>query len=144
MVLKYPAVAQKVALASGAIAPVTSLGHNASPKLSTASLDAFQLMLKGHPPSNLTTTADPAGLATDGKMKHMANPLATVDQLYQRKRLDTLPQELQDVILFTCQCITQAAGVLLRLPQAVTAQANVILARYWLAEEPLAHEFSVR
>ena len=76
-------------------------------------------------------------------MKHMTNPLASVEQLYQRKQLDTLPQDLQDVIFFTTQNLTQAAGILLRLPQAVTAQANVILARYWLSEEPLAHEPSV-
>ncbi|KAG4217724.1 hypothetical protein PC116_g33796, partial [Phytophthora cactorum] len=75
-------------------------------------------------------------------MAHMTNPLATVDQLYQRTSFSALPSDLQDAIFFTTQCLTQAAGILLRIPQSVTAQANVILARYWLVESPLAHEFS--
>ncbi|KAI1470774.1 cyclin-like protein [Daldinia caldariorum] len=75
-------------------------------------------------------------------MAHMTNPLATVDQLYQRTSFSALPSDLQDAIFFTTQCLTQAAGILLRIPQSVTAQANVILARYWLVESPLSHEFS--
>ncbi|KAI1409412.1 cyclin-like protein [Hypoxylon sp. FL1857] len=75
-------------------------------------------------------------------MAHMTNPLATVDQLYQRTSFSALPSDLQDIIFFTTQCLTQAAGILLRVPQSVTAQANVVLARYWLIESPLSHEFS--
>ncbi|KAI0014323.1 cyclin-like protein [Xylariaceae sp. FL0662B] len=75
-------------------------------------------------------------------MAHMTNPLATVDQLYQRTSFSALPSDLQDIIFFTTQCLTQAAGLLLRQPQSVTAQANVVLARYWLVESPLSHEFS--
>ncbi|OTB03362.1 hypothetical protein M426DRAFT_60674 [Hypoxylon sp. CI-4A] len=75
-------------------------------------------------------------------MAHMTNPLATVDQLYQRTSFSALPSDLQDIIFFTTQRLTQAAGILLRIPQSVTAQANVILARYWLVESPLSHEFS--
>ncbi|KAG6366244.1 hypothetical protein INS49_000420 [Diaporthe citri] len=67
-------------------------------------------------------------------MAHMTNPLATAEQLYQRNNLSSLPNDLQDVILYVTQSLTQAAGVLLQLPQSATAQANVILARYWLAE----------
>jgi hypothetical protein len=77
-------------------------------------------------------------------MSHMANPLATPEQLFQRRSFGALPTELQDVIFFATQCLTQAAGILLELPQSVTAQANVLLARYWLVEPMLAHEFSVR
>ncbi|KAI0598300.1 cyclin-like protein [Biscogniauxia sp. FL1348] len=75
-------------------------------------------------------------------MAHMTNPLATVDQLYRRTSFSALPSDLQDAIFYTTQCLTQAAGLLLRIPQSVTAQANVILARYWLVESPLSHEFS--
>ncbi|KAI1142268.1 cyclin-like protein [Hypoxylon sp. FL0543] len=75
-------------------------------------------------------------------MAHMTNPLATVDQLYQRTSFSALPSDLQDIIFFATQTLTQAAGVLLRIPQSVTAQANVVLARYWLVESPLSHEFS--
>lgn len=75
----------------------------------------------------------------------MTNPLVTAEQLYQRNNLNLLPNDLQDVIFFMTQSLTQAAGVLLQLPQSVTAQANVVLARYWLAESrPLmTTEFSV-
>lgn len=78
-------------------------------------------------------------------MAHMTNPLATAEQLYQRNNLSALPNDLQDVILYVTQSLTQAAGVLLQLPQSATAQANVILARYWLAESRplLTTEFSV-
>ncbi|KAI1775169.1 cyclin-like protein [Hypoxylon cercidicola] len=75
-------------------------------------------------------------------MAHMINPLATVDQLYRRTSFSALPSDLQDIIFFTAQNLTQAAGILLRIPQSVTAQANVVLARYWLVESPLSHDFS--
>ena len=74
---------------------------------------------------------------------HMTNPLATVDQLYRRASFGAMPTDLQDLVFFATQRLTQAAGILLRLPQSVTAQANVVLARYWLVESPLADEFSV-
>ncbi|KAK3319347.1 cyclin-like protein [Apodospora peruviana] len=75
-------------------------------------------------------------------MSHMSNPLATPRQLYQRRSFSSLPSELQDAIFFATQCLTQAAGVLLKLPQSATAQANVLLARYWLVEPFMSHEFS--
>ncbi len=76
-------------------------------------------------------------------MANLANPLATTEQLYRRNALDALPDGLQDTIFFQIQCLTQAAGLLLELPQSLTARANVVLARYWLVESPMAHEFSV-
>ncbi|KAH8911408.1 hypothetical protein BR93DRAFT_908386 [Coniochaeta sp. PMI_546] len=75
-------------------------------------------------------------------MAHLANPLATPDQLYRRSQFSALPTDLQDIIFFQSQTLTQAAGLLLQLPQSVTAQANVLLARYWLVEPLLSQEFS--
>ncbi|KAF3806585.1 hypothetical protein GCG54_00008100 [Colletotrichum gloeosporioides] len=75
-------------------------------------------------------------------MAHMTNPLATAEQLYKRNTFSSLPADLQDVIFYETQILTQAAGVLLDLPQSTTAQANVLLARYWLVESPMAQEFS--
>ncbi|PHH73801.1 hypothetical protein CDD80_3558 [Ophiocordyceps camponoti-rufipedis] len=72
----------------------------------------------------------------------LANPQATASQLQQRLSLSALPQDLYESVFIATQCLTQAAGLLLRLPQSVTAQANVILARYWLVDSPMAHEFS--
>ncbi|KAF4991305.1 hypothetical protein FGRMN_7907 [Fusarium graminum] len=77
-------------------------------------------------------------------MAHLLNPLATTSQLYHKSSFSSLPQDLQDTIFITAQCLTQAAGQLLELPQSVTAQANVVLARYWLVDSPMANEFSVR
>jgi hypothetical protein len=76
-------------------------------------------------------------------MAHLANPLATPSQLYHRSSFSPLPQDLQEAVFIATQCLTQAAGLLLELPQSVTAQANVVLARYWLIDAPMAHEFSV-
>lgn len=77
-------------------------------------------------------------------MAHLLNPLATASQLYHRSSFSALPQDLQDAVFIASQCLTQAAGQLLELPQSVTAQANIILARYWLVDSPMANEFSVR
>lgn len=76
-------------------------------------------------------------------MAHLINALATPEQLYRRSTFASLPLDLQETVFFATQCLTQAAGLLLELPQSVTAQANVILARYWLVESPTAYEFSV-
>ncbi|CAG8951823.1 hypothetical protein HYFRA_00005627 [Hymenoscyphus fraxineus] len=73
-------------------------------------------------------------------MSHLSNPLATADQLYQRS--NALPIEIQDSIRFYTARLTQAAGILLRLPQDITAQANVLLFRYWVVDDLMAHEFS--
>ncbi|OIW28438.1 hypothetical protein CONLIGDRAFT_376490 [Coniochaeta ligniaria NRRL 30616] len=75
-------------------------------------------------------------------MAHLTNPLATPDQLYRRSQFSALPADLQDIIFFQSQLLTQAAGLLLQLPQSVTAQANVLLARFWLVEPLLSQEFS--
>ncbi|KAJ4189667.1 Hypothetical protein NCS54_00243400 [Fusarium falciforme] len=75
-------------------------------------------------------------------MAHLLNPLATASQLYHRSSFSALPQDLQDAVFIASQCLTQAAGQLLELPQSVTAQANIILARYWLVDSPMANEFS--
>ena len=77
------------------------------------------------------------------KMAHMTNPLATPEQLYQRNSFGSLPQDLQDAVFFATQCLTQAAGLLLQLPQSVTAQANILIARYWLVDPAMSNEFSV-
>lgn len=76
-------------------------------------------------------------------MAHLTNPLATATQLFHRSSFSNLPRDLQEAIFITSQCLTQAAGRLLELPQSITAQANVILARYWLVDSPMAYEFSV-
>jgi hypothetical protein len=77
-------------------------------------------------------------------MSHLSNPLATAVQLHQKASANALPVEIQDSIRFYTARLTQAAGILLRLPQDITAQANVLLFRYWLVDDLMQHEFSVR
>ncbi|RDW77795.1 hypothetical protein BP6252_05848 [Coleophoma cylindrospora] len=75
-------------------------------------------------------------------MSHLSNPLASAAQLFSRTSDNALPIELQDSIRFYTARLTQAAGILLRLPQDITAQANVLLHRYWLMDDLMQHEFS--
>lgn len=76
-------------------------------------------------------------------MSYLYNPLATAQQLYQITSNNRLPAELQDSIRFHTARLTQAAGILLRLPQDITAQSNVLLYRYWLVDDLMQYEFSV-
>lgn len=78
-------------------------------------------------------------------MTHLSNPLVTVSQLIQGASLNNeIPQELQESIRFYTARLTQAAGILLRLSQDITAQANVLLFRYWAEVGLMKNEFSVR
>lgn len=88
--------------------------------------------------------ANHSHLQNHSTMAILTNPLATPSQLYHRSSFSTLPRDLHDAIFISSQCLTQAAGRLLELPQSVTAQANVILARHWTVDSPMANEFSVR
>ncbi|KFX99778.1 hypothetical protein V495_04068 [Pseudogymnoascus sp. VKM F-4514 (FW-929)] len=75
-------------------------------------------------------------------MAHLANPLVSPEQLASSRRInDALPESAQDLIRFSTARLTQAAGILLRLPQSVSAQAVVLLYRYWTVEELTRDEF---
>ncbi|KAF2267901.1 cyclin-like protein [Lojkania enalia] len=66
----------------------------------------------------------------------LANPLATVAQLESSSsQLNGIPLDLEDSIRFAGARLTQAAGVLLRLPQEVIAHAIVIFTRFWAGSE---------
>ncbi|KAF2644575.1 hypothetical protein P280DRAFT_390555 [Massarina eburnea CBS 473.64] len=66
----------------------------------------------------------------------LANPLATVAQLRETgSQLDAIPRQLEDSIRFAGARLTQSAGILLRLPQEVVAQAVVVFSRFWLGGE---------
>ena len=66
----------------------------------------------------------------------LANPLATVAQLEESgSRLDGVPVDLENSVRFAGARLTQAAGILLRLPQEVTAQAMVVFMRFWVGSE---------
>lgn len=71
-------------------------------------------------------------------MQHspLANPLASVAQLETSgSQLDGIPPDLEDSIRYAGARLTQAAGILLRLPQEVIAQAIVVFMRFWVGSE---------
>jgi len=69
-------------------------------------------------------------------MKPLANPLATVAQLEtSSSQLDGVPRWLEDSVRFAGTQLTQAAGILLRLPQELIAQAIVIFTRFYVGPE---------
>ena len=78
-------------------------------------------------------------------MAHLTNPLVSPSQLFALSALNfPLPPDLQASIRYYTARLTQAAGLLLRLPQDITAQANVLLFRYWVVDPLMQWEFSVR
>jgi cyclin L len=76
-------------------------------------------------------------------MSHLWNPLVTAQQIEDSNANNALPAELQDSIRFYTARLTQAAGILLRLPQDIAAQAVVLLMRFWVVEGLIKYEFSV-
>lgn len=63
---------------------------------------------------------------------HLINPLATSAHLEtSASQLDGVPKDLEDSIRYETTRLLQVAGILLKLPQELIAQAVVILTRYW-------------
>ncbi|KAL1957642.1 hypothetical protein VTO42DRAFT_5619 [Malbranchea cinnamomea] len=70
------------------------------------------------------------------QVAHLVNPLVSVDQLASSSSsIDGIPSDLETSIRYAAQKLTQAAGVLLRLPQDTIAQAIVLFTRFWLGSE---------
>ena len=66
---------------------------------------------------------------------HLWNALATPAQLaHSNSQNDGVQPDLERSILFAGARLTQAAGIPLRLPQDVIAQAVVIYQRFWLGQ----------
>ena len=66
----------------------------------------------------------------------LSNPLATLEQLSNSSsQLDGLSSDLEGSIRFAGIQLTQAAGILLRLPQEVIVQAIVIFTRFYTGSE---------
>lgn len=66
----------------------------------------------------------------------LSNPLATPAQLSNSSSsLDGVPADLEASVRYAGAQLTQAAGIALRLPQDVIAQAIVIFTRFWVGPE---------
>lgn len=70
------------------------------------------------------------------EISHLTNPSPTPDQLaLSASALEGVPFDLQSSILYESCRLMQTAGVLLRLPQEVIAQAIVIFSRFWIGQQ---------
>lgn len=66
----------------------------------------------------------------------LSNPLATVAQLStSSSQLDGVPPDLERSLRFAGARLTQAVGILLRLPQEIIARAIVIFYRFYVGAE---------
>jgi len=75
-----------------------------------------------------------AAMASDFSI--ISNPLAAVAQLQTSgSQLDGIPADLERSIFFAGASLTQAASVLLRLPQDIIAKAIITFQRFWLGAE---------
>jgi cyclin L len=72
-------------------------------------------------------------------LKLLANPLATAAQLYSLQDDDRSPAENGQSLRFAQAILTQAAGVLLQLPQGVIATSLVLLQRFWVEGHGQGH-----
>ncbi|KAL9092585.1 MAG: hypothetical protein Q9165_004389 [Trypethelium subeluteriae] len=78
-------------------------------------------------------------------LSHLANPLATPDQLAtSASQLDGIPSDLEVSLRYAGARLTQIAGILLRLPQDIIAQAVVIFSRFWVGEGGSLLEFGIK
>ncbi|KAL8828442.1 MAG: hypothetical protein Q9191_002581 [Dirinaria sp. TL-2023a] len=69
-------------------------------------------------------------------LSSLSNPLANVEQLSNSSsQLDGLSTDLEASVRLAGAQLTQAAGILLRLPQEVIAQAIVIFTRFYTGPE---------
>ena len=79
--------------------------------------------------STITMTLEP-------DVSSLSNPLATIEQLStSSSQLDGVPPDLENSLRFAGAQLTQAAGILLRLPQEIIAQAIVIFYRFSVGSE---------
>lgn len=66
----------------------------------------------------------------------LANPLANVAKLETTaSQLQGMPQDIEHFARFDTARLTQAAGILLRLPQEIVAQSIIILQRFYVGAD---------
>lgn len=78
-------------------------------------------------------------MASVADLEHLANPLITAQQLYSLQDDDRDSAENGRSIRYMQAILTQAAGVLLRLPQEVVAVSLVLLQRFWVEGHGQGH-----
>ena len=75
-------------------------------------------------------------MAIETQVLTLSNPLVTPEQLSNSSsQLDGVPPDLETSIRYTGALLTQAAGILLRLPQEIIGRAIVIFTRFYVGPE---------
>lgn len=75
-------------------------------------------------------------MATITRPSHLINPTASSLQLESSaSHLDGVPRGVEDSIRYESSRLIQVAGMLLRLPQEVIAQAIIILQRFFIGPD---------
>lgn len=80
-----------------------------------------------------------SGMASISNLDHLSNPLATLSQLYSLEDDDQGRAGHGQSLRYAQAILTQAAGVLLRLPQEVIATSLVLLQRFWVEGHGQGH-----
>ena len=79
---------------------------------------------------------NPSAMAIEVHLSSLSNPLVTIEQLTNSSsQLDGVPVNLERSIRYAGAKLTQAAGILLRLPQEIIAQAIVSFTRFYMGSE---------
>ena len=69
-------------------------------------------------------------------LSRLSNPLVTSEQLLNStSQLDGVPPDLEASVRYAGAQLTQAAGILLDLPQDLAAQGVVLFTRFWTGPE---------
>ena len=75
-------------------------------------------------------------MTTGPQLAPLSNPLVTIEQLTNSSsQLDGIPADLEQSIRYAGTTLTQAAGILLRLPQEIIAQAIVSFIRFYMGSD---------
>jgi cyclin L len=72
-------------------------------------------------------------------LEHLANPLVTAEQLHSLHEDDRSRVENGQSSRYAQAILSQAAGILLRLPQEVIATSLVLLQRFWVEGHGQGH-----
>lgn len=69
-------------------------------------------------------------------LSHLTNPIATATQLQiSSSQINGVPEDLERSIKYEGARLIQAAGLLLRLPQDLIAEAIILFYRFWVGPE---------
>jgi cyclin L len=78
-------------------------------------------------------------MAPTASLEHLTNPLVTAEQLQSLQDDDRSRAENGQSSRFVQAILSQAAGILLRLPQEVIATSLVLLQRFWIEGHGQGH-----